>query len=151
MSLRNKSGFTLVEILIAVSIFAVISIGVFTLTRSFGKGASESLKATSSQQDIAQAFITMRKELYWSRDIFFPPLKIHSDRLEFRSRDQRIQYRFEKGVLRKSSNGKERNMIQGLRSFQFYRLDSKLLELKIETQKDTLLTRIYLENLGEFQ
>ncbi|MBT3785843.1 prepilin-type N-terminal cleavage/methylation domain-containing protein [bacterium] len=144
-----RKAFTLVEILIGVSIFAVLSLGIYQVTRTFGKGATESLKATSSQQDIAQAFLLMRKELFWSTNLLFPPLKVHSPRLEVRSRDEKVKYLFEEGKLSRSVGDKKRTLVQGLKEFHFYRLDSKLLEIQLHTSKDFLSTRIFLENLGK--
>lgn len=149
---RNEFGFTLIEVLIGTSIFAVLCLGIFQVTQTFRRGASNAIKTGASQEDIAQLFITVRKELTLARDLEWPPLKINDQRLETRSIDgEKIKYLFDHGVLKKLSDDLEMKLIQGLKNINFYRHDSQLLEIKIQTENETLMTWVYLPNLSGIQ
>lgn len=139
------------EILIATSIFAVICVGLIQVTQTFGKSASKAIATSASQDDIAQVFISLRKELALARELDWPPLKINEQRLEIESvNSEKVRYQFAQGILSKISEDRQMKLIQGLENLSFYRHDSKLLEIKLETGDKVLQTKVYLPNLRGF-
>ena len=146
MSSKTRA-FTLVELLIAVGIFSVLGLGIYRISAVFGKGASRNIQVVDSLQEATRALYTLHEELFWCSDIDFPPLKIHSEKIEVNLPLGRTRYVFENGNLSRSQNGKTLVLLRELDSLHFYRHDTGFLEISLKTLNQSLTTWIYLENL----
>ncbi len=146
MALKTRA-FTLVELLIALGIFSVLGLGIYRVTTTFGRGARKNIQAVDRMQDGARVLTILHEELFWCSDISFPPLKVHSEKIDVKLPAGPTRYIFEKGTFVRSQNGNTTTLLKGLKNLQFYRHDTALLEIRLETLKQNLTTWNYLENL----
>ena len=146
-------AFTLVEIMIAVSIFAVMSLALVQLNNLWLKKGKESIQKSDGIQSIATLIYKLRDELRRCKQFDSPAIKITSNRIKFVNNDRIVSYEF----LKQSSNGKgvivrevgldRQVLISGITNVEFVRLDQKFLQITFELIDQWIITRVYLRQL----
>ncbi|PCJ16751.1 MAG: hypothetical protein COB02_15380 [Candidatus Cloacimonadota bacterium] len=144
----NTKAFTMVELMIAMSIFTICILGLYRLSGTVGKNTVKTIQELDATMDIAQVYMVLRKRLAKVDSIHFPPLKVNSKELSFYIEGDRFDYEFKNNSIQISKNQKLiSTIVKGLKLFEVYRLDTKLMQIKFVMKKNEIETRLYLENL----
>ncbi|MCK5686480.1 type II secretion system protein [bacterium] len=69
---KDRKGFTLVEIVVAVAIMGIAAVGLFNFFTSSQKQSSEIFSKSSVGQEAQKFFRMLRKDLFHAREIMFP-------------------------------------------------------------------------------
>lgn len=152
---RNFSfrAFTLVEIMIAVSIFAVMSLALVQLNNLWLKKGKESIQKSDGIQSIATLIYKLRDELRRCKQFDSPAIKIKSNQIKFVNNDRIVSYEFlkrtptSKGVIVREVGLDRQIIISGLTNVEFVRLDQKFLQITFELLDQWIITRVYLRQL----
>lgn len=148
-----QKAFTLVELMIAISIFAVLALGLTQFSGMWVRGGKESIQQSDSMQKISVTLYKIRQELRRCKQFDSPAVKMLSNRIKFVSNDQIVVYEFSKkpgqkyGSLVREIGLDSEVLIRGLENVSFYRLDQRFLQISFELLDKSLTTRLYLREL----
>tara|TARA_B100000674_G_scaffold492687_1_gene513274 strand:- start:372 stop:881 length:510 start_codon:yes stop_codon:yes gene_type:complete len=157
MSLTFKykpiNAFSLVEVLIALSIFGVIALGLTQLNKFWISKGKESIQSADNMQNIALSMYKIKNELSRCKQFNSPSLRLAASHLNFVIDDRIIRYRFVKqqnqstGKLFREEGLQSKLIIAGIDDIKFFRLENQLLQISYELKDKALTTRIYLRGL----
>lgn len=149
----SSQAFTLVEIMIAISIFSIISLTLIQLNNLWLKKGKESIQKSDGLNDISTIVYKLKQELRRCEQFDSPAIKIKSNGIKFVNNNQIISYKFlkqtpnAKGVIIREVGLDRKVVVRGLTNVEFVRLDQKFLQITFELLDQWLITRVYLRSL----
>tara|TARA_Y100000589_G_scaffold98068_1_gene92690 strand:- start:371 stop:880 length:510 start_codon:yes stop_codon:yes gene_type:complete len=150
---KPMNAFSLVEILIALSIFGVISLGLSQANKFWISKGKESIQSADNMQNIALSMYKIKNELSRCKQFNSPSLRLAASKLNFVIDDRIIRYHFVKqqnqttGTLLREEGLQSKLIIAGIDDIKFFRLENQLLQISYELKDKALTTRIYLRGL----
>lgn len=148
----NKA-FTLIEILIALSIFSVISVGLYQINSLWISKGKQSILIANNLQSISLSLYKIKNELGLCKQFNSPSLRVASNKITFVHDDRIVSYRYVKkpnsitGKLIREKGLESKLILSGIHDVRFFRLDNQLLQISIELENKALTTRVYLRSL----
>jgi prepilin-type N-terminal cleavage/methylation domain-containing protein len=147
--MKSRYGFTLTELMVGLGIFSLLALVIYNLSGTFSRGARQAVEQSSSVEGISRFVYNLKEQLSNSDSFNWPPLKINADYIEFYFHEEKIKFFSRENKLYKQvDNQPEPSLIlSGLKKINFYRQDTKLLFLDLETDRLNINTAFYLESL----
>lgn len=126
----NKKGFTLLELLIAVSIFGVISVMTFSIMNFVPKLAKTESNQFSERTDVRKALTDITNTIQSAREISFPSI-------EFTTPDgEKIIYEYYQGNVNKKVDGTPIRLMESVEEFTITSSNYHLFDIHIKTANE---------------
>ncbi len=143
----DNRGFTLTEIMIAISIFGVLIGGVYQITTGLSRQAGEAAKGSIRNQDLILFFSRLSQEVKGSKQMDWPPLRVDSDWIHYYIGDKDIRFKKAGDKLLRVEGFDEKTVLSGVKEVVFTRPDTALLEIHLDFGQTQFSTKVFLENL----
>lgn len=147
--MKYRCGFTLTELMVGLGIFSLLALVIYNLSGTFSRGARQAVEQSSSVEGISRFVYNLKEQLSNSDSFSWPPLKINADYIEFQFQEEKIKFFNQDNNLYKQVNDQPEPtlVLSGLKKINFYRQDTKLLFLDLETDRLNINTAFYMEAL----
>ncbi len=143
-----KRGFTMVELCVAMGIFAVLGSLVYFLGFGMTRRAADSARKAATTSEILGFTQRIHTEARKAEQFDWPPLNLPSESMKFFVAQEEIGYEFQNGALIRRTFTQEREILKGLKQIRFERPQTRLLRILFEFEdEEPLITAVFLESL----
>lgn len=130
----NKKGFTLLELLIAVAIFGVLSTMTFSIINYVPKLAKSESGRFEERTDVRRALTEITGTIQNAKGVTFPSLEFTMPN------DDIVVYRYVDGNVNKYVNGVPQRLMESIKEFSITEVNTHLFHIHIKTAEDN---RVY--------
>ena len=129
-SIYNKNGFTLLEIMIAVSIFGIISLMTFSIVNYVPRHAKTELSQYSERDYVRRAAAEITNIIQSASVVANPPLKFTMPGGE------QVEYEYYQGNVNKVVDGAASRLMESVDEFSITPMENHLFDIHIRTSKE---------------